>query len=167
MINAQNLKPIGSPGRTKEEERAIQRSGGIKSGESRRRKRDQRKQMEAMLKCMPELDHAAVDNLHRLGIRGKGEKKDQFTIETIGMAALLQKVMRGDVRAYRLMLEILGEDAFSRREEARLDQEKELAYSDTSGEAVDDGFMEMMEAQAEGAFINGVDEPQNTEDSGV
>lgn len=145
----------------------MQSLGGRKSGETRRRKRDQRMLMESMLKAVPKLDRAAIENLQRLGIKGKGENKNEYSIEAIGMAALLQKVMRGDTRAYRLMLEILGEDAYSKREIAKLDQERELAGADIAAAAMtDDGFMEMMKAQAEGAFMDGVDEPQNTEDSG-
>lgn len=157
-MNDANLRPV----LTKSEARERGSTGGKKSGESRRRKRDQRALMTTMLKAIPELDKAAVANLKRLGFEGKGTNKDQFTIEVIGAAALLQKVMRGDTRAYSLLLEILGEDAYSRREAERLEHEK--ALTNASAYTQDDGFLQSLSDAAEGVFENGMDEPANTDD---
>lgn len=159
---SRNLIPF--PERTEEEQRRIRSSGGKKSGESRRRKRDQRQLMTTMLKAIPEIDKAAVANLQRLGFHGKGENKDQYTIEAIGAAALLQKVMRGDVKAYRLMLEILGEDGYSQREAERMRHEEAMMEAPAEAGLVDDGFLEMLGETAEGVFEDGPDEPTNTED---
>ena len=120
--------------------------------------------MISMLKCVPDMDQKAVNNLKRLGISGKGKEKDQYTIEMIGVAALLQKVMRGDTRAYRLMLEVLGEDAYSTREAERLEYERMMAETQAVSPN-DDGFMEMMSSSAEEVFADGEpDEPTNAED---
>lgn len=162
-MNDENLKPIGNGARTKSEERAIQVLGGKKSGESRRRKRDQRQLIGAMLKAMPTLDKSAIENLQRLGFQGKGEKKDQFTVEDIGAAALLQKVMRGDTRAYRLMLEILGEDARSMSEAERLAQETAIMEKAVDSEA-GDGLINALQASAGDVFEDGMDEPKNISD---
>ena len=159
-MNEGNLIPV----RSEEEARAKGRAGGKKSGEARRRKRDQRQLMEAMLKAVPELDKAAIENLKRLGFKGKGENKDQFTIEAIGMAALLQKVMRGDTRAYRLMLEILGEDAFSRREEERIEHENALMNRVVEANVGGDGLLEALGVSAKEVFADGMDEPKNLND---
>lgn len=163
-MNEGNLRPIGKDDRSKSEVREIQSRGGKHSGESRRRKRDQRQLMTTMLKAVPDLDPKAVDNFKRLGIQGKGEKKDQYTIETIGMAALLQKVMKGDTRAYRLMLEILGEDAYSQREAERLRHEREMQETPPENPETNDGFVEMLSDIAGEVFENGMDEPANTDD---
>ena len=88
--------------------------GGIASGEARRRKRDARKIMLEILSAKPELDKGTLANLHKLGIYGKGKGKDTYDIETIINAAIAQKAMRGDVKAYRAMLEAIGEDVRTR-----------------------------------------------------
>lgn len=96
------------------EEREIRRRGGIKSGESRRRKRDARQIMLEVLASQPKLDRKTLDNLQRLGMYGAGKGKDQYTIEMIINAAIAQKAMQGDVKAYRALLETIGEDVRTR-----------------------------------------------------
>ena len=164
-MNEGNLKPFGKDSDlTEREQRKIQSHGGQKSAESRRRKKGQRELMAAMLKAVPDLDKAAVQNLRRLGFKGRGAGQDQFSIETIGMAALLQKVMRGDTRAYQLMLEILGEDAYSQREYERQRHEEEMAGAHAESTVPDDGFVRMLSASAEEVFADGMDEPANIDD---
>lgn len=105
--------------------------------------------MQAMLKSVPSLDKPTKDNLAKLGISGKGKEKDQYDLEMLASAALLQKAMRGDVRAHRLMLEILGEDAATNRERERMEHERRMAELEYSApDMPDDGFIDA---------LNGVD----------
>lgn len=67
-----------------------------------------------ILASKPDLDKATLANLHKLGIYGKGKAKDTYDIEMIINAAIAQKAMRGDVKAYRAMLEAIGEDVRTR-----------------------------------------------------
>lgn len=106
MANDENLIPF----RTETEARAKGRIGGIKSGEARRRKRDARKIMLDILGSHPKLDKRTLENLHQLGIFGSGKGKDQYDIEMIINAAIAQKAMRGDVKAYQALLGTIGED---------------------------------------------------------
>ena len=150
--------------RSPEELREMTRKGGIKSGETRRRKRDSRIQMLEILKCVPDLDERAIDNLKRLGMKGKGANKDKFPIEQIAYGALVQKAMKGDVRAHALIQEMIGEDAQSRRQRAQMEHEKELAAMLSAQTREDDGFLDALKGTAAEVF-DSVDEPRNLEDA--
>lgn len=63
-----------------------------------------------ILASHPKLDKRTLDNLHQLGIFGSGKGKDQYDIEMIINAAIAQKAMRGDVKAYQALLGTIGED---------------------------------------------------------
>lgn len=110
-MNDENLRPLGDGSRTKSREREIQSLGGIKSGEARRRRRDARERMLEVLASVPKLDKRTLDNLKQLGVKGSGNGKKSYDLETLAIAAIVQKAMRGDVNAYRAVLETIGEDA--------------------------------------------------------
>jgi hypothetical protein len=84
-MNEENLIPQSE--RTKEEQREIARMGGIASGEARRRKKTFK---EALL--------IALDI-------EKGDK----TVQEIGVEALLQKFMSGDIQAFTTVRDTVGE----------------------------------------------------------
>jgi isocitrate dehydrogenase len=79
----ENLKPVLS----KEEAIRRGRQGGIKSGEARR----QRKTLKEALKLALEL------------------KKDGVTIQDKGVIALLEKYMDGDLKAFEIVRDTIGE----------------------------------------------------------
>lgn len=83
MANEKNLKPA----RTKSEARALGAAGGKKSGEARRKK----KTMRELLEIAMELPSG-----------------DKTTAEAI-TAALLDKALSGDVKAYEVVRDTLGE----------------------------------------------------------
>lgn len=83
MANEKNLKPA----RTKSEARALGAAGGKKSGEARRKK----KTMRELLEIAMELPSG-----------------DKTTAEAI-TAALLDKALGGDVKAYEVVRDTLGE----------------------------------------------------------
>lgn len=120
--------------------------------------------MEAVLKSVPQMDKETKKNLDRLGIQGTGKNKDKYDLELIATAALMQKAMRGDVKAYRLILEIMGEDARSRAAADRLEYERELmSGGQESNEPVDDGFIEAMQEAAGEVFDDEPDQPDHLE----
>lgn len=84
-MNEENLIPQSE--RTKEEQREIARKGGIASGEARRRKKTLK---EALIMAL-EIE------------------KDNKTIQEIGVEALLQKFMGGDIQAFTTVRDTIGE----------------------------------------------------------
>ncbi len=104
-----NLIPMNQ--RSEEEAKNMGAKGGKKSGETRRRQRDVRKAWEQVLKAQPQLNDKLVKQLEGLGIKGKGKNGRKYDVLTVSLAALGNKCMAGDVRALRLMLEILGQDS--------------------------------------------------------
>ena len=160
MANEKNLIPVQSGSEAREKGRR----GGKASGVARRRKRDARKIMGEILKSVPVMDKETKKNLDKLGIQGTGKNKDRYDLEMIATAALMQKAMRGDVKAYRLILEIMGEDARSRAAADRLELERELASGvQTDTEPVDDGFIEAMQFAAGDVFDDAEDKPDHIE----
>lgn len=84
-MNEENLIPTSE--RSKEEARELGRKGGIASGEARRRKKTLK---EALLLAL-EIE--------------KGDK----TVQEIGVEALLQKYMSGDIQAFTTVRDTIGE----------------------------------------------------------
>ncbi len=133
--------------RTEDEQKKICSKGGQASGASRRRKRDARLVMEGVLRSRPRLDEKTRANLGTLGIRGDGKNHDQYDLELIASAALVQKAMQGNVQAYRLMMEILGEDAATQRERERMAHERRMMELENAApDMPDDGFIEALNA---------------------
>lgn len=90
MANEQNLKPNSE--RTPKERKELAKKAGIKSGEARRKKRD----MKAELLLV--LDEPIKDKKgHKLSPR-----------RALSMT-LLKKALSGDLKAIKLLLEIIGE----------------------------------------------------------
>ena len=83
---SENLKPASS--RSKDEARKLGSMGGKKSGEARRRK-----------KTMRELLEIAMER----------QQGDKTTAEAITVA-LLEKALSGDVKAYEVVRDTLGEN---------------------------------------------------------
>lgn len=90
MANEQNLKPNSE--RTPKERKELAKKAGIKSGEARRKKRD----MKAELLLV--LDEPIKDK--------KGHKLPPRRALSM---TLLKKALSGDLKAIKLLLEIIGE----------------------------------------------------------
>lgn len=121
--------------------------------------------MEAALKSIPPLDSKSRRNLESLGLAGIGKNKDTYNLEMLLTATLVQKALRGDVKAHRLILEIMGEDARSRAAADRLEFEREVMMNSSreSDEPVDDGFIEAMQQAAGDVFDDEPDQPDHLE----
>lgn len=88
MANPENLKP--NTERTPKERSELARKAGKASGKARRQKKEFRELLEIAL-SQPNVDNPEVDNW------------------TVATAALLQKAMGGDVRAWEVMRDTLGQ----------------------------------------------------------
>lgn len=162
-----NLIPMSQ--RTPEEQKKMQVNGGKKSGETRRRQRDVRKAWEQVLKAQPQLNDKLVNQLEGLGIKGKGKDGHKYDVLTVSLAALANKCMAGDMRAIRLMLEILGQDArsMSIREQAEMKTAAEVDPNVASPAYM--SFLRALNEKAGDAFddddLDGEDVPAGLDDT--
>lgn len=102
MANDENLIPLGSDKRTKSEQREIQRKGGIASGKSRSIKaREKEEWMELLSLPMKE---GELDELKSLA----GVKGANLTVSKQMKAVLIREVLKGNLRAYELLLRCVG-----------------------------------------------------------
>ena len=100
MANNENLKPV----RTKSEARERGRNGGIKSGESRRRTAALRYTMNKLLTMKVEVDGLS-DVLRADGC--------ESTYEEVITMAMIQQAMLGDVKAYKAIMQVVGQTSKS------------------------------------------------------
>lgn len=100
MANEQNLKPI----RSVNEARELGRKGGIKSGETRRRKAALRDTMNRLLTMQVE-----VDGLSDI-LRSDG---GESTYEEVIAMAMIQQASLGDVKAYQAIMKTVGQTEMS------------------------------------------------------
>ena len=106
----ENLIPFNE--RTEEEQRKIQRKGGIASGKARREKADLKKKVNQILEMdvfSPQLKEALE------------EKELNATNQTAIATVLLQKALKGDIRAIELLAKMNGnegtKDALDKKEQ--------------------------------------------------
>ena len=99
MANDDNLKSLGD--RTTEEQREIARQGGKASGRSRRRKRQFRDELEMLL---PLTDKGKDGQPIINPLTGRKQ-----TVQQSITMQLLLKARKGDVKAAKLLFEVLGE----------------------------------------------------------
>lgn len=97
-----NLVPLDQ--RTKDEQRSIQKEGGIASGAARRRKRSMREAADYYL-SLPETDRRRVNAMLRDGI--DTEDIDNQMAVVMGIA---KSAKRGNPQAASVLLKMLGED---------------------------------------------------------
>ena len=103
-MNEQNLKPFGE--RTEKEQREIQRKGGIASGKARAEKRDLRKALELLL----EQTFTDKKGVTRTGAQAITEK-------------LFSEVMKGNVRAFEVLRDTVGQKPVEKVMIAEVDQD--------------------------------------------
>ncbi len=116
-MNEQNLKSIGE--RTTSEQREITRAGGIKSGEARRRNRDIKKIVAAIMQGEP--DAATADQLRQYGI----DERD-ITNKTALVLSLYDAAKTGNVRAFETLMKYSGEDPDQQRKDMELQFKREV-----------------------------------------
>ena len=114
MANEQNLIPFGE--RSESEERAMRSKGGVNSGATRRRKRSMRDAAEYYL-SLPVMDKKAISRFEKDGI-----ETDDIDNQMAIIVGLARTAMRGDSKAAKLLMEMLGENP---KEEPNGNQEQQ------------------------------------------
>ena len=108
MANEKNLKPV----RSKEEARERGKKGGIKSGETRRKKAALRNTMNRLLTMQAE-----VEGLSDV-LRADG---GESTYEEIIAMAMIQQASLGNVKAYQAIMKTVGQ---TEKSEADLEEQR-------------------------------------------
>lgn len=121
-----------------EEARINGRKGGKKSGEARRRKRDLKNTMKTLL-SMPVTNNEIWNALSQMGV--PPENIDNYTAVVV---ALMQEALSGNVKAFKEIRSILGEDTDNER--LKLSQ-KEMKLKETkqNGDSSDGKIVELIE----------------------
>lgn len=128
-MNENNL--IQNSNRSRDEVEEIRKKGGVNSGETRRRKRDIKQKMKALLE-LP----AAVNDREQLA--ALGVDPDDMDNEMVLVMAMFLGAAGGDVKAFDRVMQLLGKDIGHeelalRKRELRL---KEKAASDEDNAAL-------------------------------
>lgn len=138
MANDQNLRRL-----TPSEAREFGRRGGKASGESRRRKADFRKTLNALLTA--EIDSPEwTPVLESMGV--------ESTLEAAVNAAMIREALNGNVKAYLAIKDVLGQTSKSDvdLEEQQLRMAATKANMGVDDEAQDDdGFLEALKGSVE------------------
>lgn len=109
MANAENLTPFGENNpRTVEEQREIQRAGGIASGKARAEKKAMRELLNEIL-LLP-LKKGELDEITSLDdITGKGLNGKNVTVEQALLLAQVQRALKGDTAAFAMIRDTSGQ----------------------------------------------------------
>lgn len=111
MANEENLKGHGFHERSVSEVRELQRKGGINSGKARRKKANLKKAFEAILEADVKSDKVKRQ-LEKMGF--------EATNEMALAMVMMQKAMKGDVRAFEQISKLTSidtKDSLDRREQ--------------------------------------------------
>lgn len=104
MANDENLKPFGSGKRTVSEEREIQSKGGTNSGKSRNIKAKEKEEWMELL-SLP-MKTGKLDKVKSLA----DVKGANLTVSKAMKAKLVTEVLKGNLRAYELLMRLIGMD---------------------------------------------------------
>lgn len=105
MPNEQNLIPMDQ--RSQSEVRELGQKGGIASGVSRRRKKSLKEAADLFL-SLPVADQRAFNKIAKAGV--DPEDIDNQMAVVIGLTT---KAVKGDARAAKVLIDLLGEDGKS------------------------------------------------------
>ena len=158
MANNENLTGHGFHERTASEQREIAIMGGKASGRARRRKAAMRDTMNRLLTMKVE-----VEGLSDILMADGGES----TYEEIITMAMIEKAMRGDVKAYLAIKDVLGQTSKSDvdLEEQQLRMAATKANMGVDGEEQeDDGFLEALKGSVENDWADEDEEGWSDED---
>lgn len=132
MANEQNLVNFTSD-QSREEAARNGRKGGIASGKARRAKKRAEETFIAMLKMQPAISPQLRNTLTRMGVR-KNARPDILMLCAVAFA---QKMLKADVPATKLALELAGETP-----DASILQAKAAEYLMRAGTYDDTGAVE-------------------------
>ena len=156
----ENLIPLNQ--RTKVEQRKIASAGGKASGESRRKKADFRKTLNALLT-------AEIDNpewsplLESLGLDN--------TVESAVNAAMIKEALMGNVKAYEAIAKYSGQsektDTDQEEQSLRMAASKAKMGVDDGEEAEDDGFLDALNGSADTDWEDWEENEQEDEETDI
>lgn len=159
MANNENLNGHGFHERTAKERREIAIAGGKASGEARRRKAAMRDTMNRLLTMRVE-----VEGLSDI-LRADG---GESTYEEIITMAMIEKAMRGDVKAFMAIKDVLGQTSKSEEDleeqKIRTAAAKAKTGQNDEEEPEDDGFINAFNSAVEDDWSDSVDDEEETED---
>lgn len=118
--NVKNLIPLTE--RNKEEAKEIRSKGGRASGAVRRRKKNIRKTMEALIGTEIPMNQKKI----RAILAGMGIEENDMTFDTALCGALLMKALNGNVRAAELIINMLGHTASQELAEKEFAHKKKI-----------------------------------------
>ncbi|MGC6175391.1 hypothetical protein [Lacrimispora sp. 38-1] len=141
MANKRNLVQFSNRSRAEVEE--INRRGGKASGESRRKKADFRKTLNALLTA--EIDNPEWSPLLKsLGLDN--------TLESAVNAAMIKEALMGNVKAYEAIAKYSGQsektDTDQEEQNLRMAASKAKMGVNDEGEVEDDGFLDALNGSA-------------------
>lgn len=102
MPNIENLK-LKDSNQSRDEARENGRKGGIASGEARRRKKALKEQLDLLL-SLPVTNTKTKNKIKKLGI-----EEDDIDNQMAMTVSIYQKASKGNVKAYELIRDTLGE----------------------------------------------------------
>ena len=145
-MNDKNLVPFGE--RTESEQREIRQAGGIKSGETRRRKKALKALMNDLLSSdlvNDEIYNSAVD----MGCSNP-------TYGAAVVAAMVRQAALGDTKAFNAIVDLIGEGSSGERVKLQKKQVElqDRKLSDEEEQTPDDGFLSALEGTAEADWNN-------------
>ena len=157
MANNENLIPFNK--RSVREAREYGRRGGKASGESRRKKADFRKTLNALLTA--EIDSPEwTPLLNALGL--------DSTLESAVNAAMIREALAGNVKAYIAIRDTLGQTTKSEEDleeqKIRTAAAKAKTGQNDEEEPEDDGFINAFNSAVEDDWSDSVDDEEETED---
>ena len=104
MAGEENLIPMSE--RSKEEVRELAAKGGRKSGETRRRKKTMRENLEILLSMPLKPGKGAdIDSAENM----KDFSKENVTVEQAMLMSQIQKALKGDIYAFESIRDLVGE----------------------------------------------------------
>ena len=159
MANEQNLKKGNPETQFKSGRSAVEngRKGGLATAANRRRKNAFRKYLQEVLVCRPTLTDNDRRGIEKLGVNPEAD----LDVEALIVLGVAQKALAKDLRAVEMVLEYMGEDPYTVREEKRLKVQREAVNALKNS----DGFMEAMGGVVGEVFEDGGDTPDTLEDS--
>ena len=101
-MGTDNLIPFSQ--RTEAEQRAIQSKGGVASGIARRRRKAMREALDMFL-GLPVQDKRSLNRLLRAGV-----DEDDADTQMLIVASLVQRAIDGNVRAAKLIFDLMADD---------------------------------------------------------
>lgn len=167
MANYENIKDYGFDKRSASEVREMQSRGGKRSGETRRKKADFRKTLNALLT-------AKIDNpewtpfLESLGL--------DSTLEAAVNAAMIKEALGGNVKAYEVIAKYSGqgtgtdadlEEQRIRTDRAKRARDQEVGDTESGNENIQ-SFLKAMhptEEDLQGLFEEEEDNAEETEET--